>query len=151
MSDRSKRLRTLLRVAGIKEKQAEAGLARAEHERREAEATRERNVERLSEVASQAAGTVASLETRRQKTDLRIDAVLHANAVVAASEDALEAARRRWQDAARQRRSMEELDSRERAVQAVLAARAGERALDDVLRARRGNGATGQAPDGGTR
>jgi flagellar export protein FliJ len=150
MSDRSKRLKTLLRVAGIKEKQAEAGLAKAEVERREADATRERNVERLGEVSSLGAGTVASLDARRQKTDLRIDAVLHANAVVEASEDALAAARERWHAAARQRRSMEELDSRERAVQAVLAARAGERALDDVLRARRGDG-SGKAPEGGAR
>jgi hypothetical protein len=46
---------------------------------------------------------------------------------------------------------MEELSDRERAVQAVLASRASERALDDVLRARRGNDATGTQPDGGAR
>lgn len=139
-NDRSKRLRTLLRVAGIKEKQAEAGLAKAELERRQAEEAKAANVARLVEVAEPGAGTVASLEAKRQQVDLRIDAVVRSSAAVLASEDAVAEARQRWQAAARQRRSMEELDSRERAVLAALAMRAAERAMDDTLRARRADG-----------
>ncbi len=134
---RGKRLRTLLRVASIREKQAEANIARAELERREAEEGRVRNVERLEELGTPGAGTVASLDQHRQRTELRIDAVLASNDAVAVSEAAVEAARLRWQAAARSRRSMEELDRRERSVAAVLASRAAERAMDDVLRSRR--------------
>lgn len=137
MSDRGKRLRTLLRVASIREKQAEAKLAQAEQDRRAAEATRDENVARLAEVGNLGRGTVASLDAKRLQTDLRIDAVVQASAAVTASEDAVTEARLRWQESARQRRSMEELNSRERAVQAVLATRATERVLDDALRARR--------------
>lgn len=137
MSDRGKRLRTLLRVASIREKQAEAKLAQAEQDRRAAEATRDENVARLAEVGNLGRGTVAALDAKRLQTDLRIDAVVQASAAVTASEDAVTEARLRWQESARQRRSMEELNSRERAVQAVLATRATERVLDDALRARR--------------
>lgn len=140
---RGKRLRTLLRVASIREKQAEAGIARAEVERRDALEGRERNVERLEELGAPGAGTVASLDKHRQRTELRIDAVLASNDAVAVTEAAVEEARIRWQAAARSRRSMEELDRRERAVVATLATRAAERAMDDMLRARRPDGERG--------
>lgn len=140
MTDRAKRLRALLRVAGIREKQAEAAVVRAEQDRRTAEAARSRHIERLAEVSSPGAGTVASLDAKRQQADLRIDAVVQAGEAVDVSLDVLAQARKRWQDAARQRRSLEELDNREKAVQAVLASRAAERAMDDVLRARRREG-----------
>ena len=68
---------------------------------------------------------------------VRIDAVLDANRVAAATAEEVEAARLRWQAAARNQKSMEELDRREKAVLAVRATRAAERAVDDALRARR--------------
>ena len=85
MSQRAKRVKTLLRVAGIRKKQAEADLARAEQERRTAQERQLYNVEQLAHTQSIPSGTVSSLDLRRQRTDLRIDAVLAANQVLAAS------------------------------------------------------------------
>lgn len=137
MSQRAKRVKTLLRVAGIRKKQAEADLARAEQERRTAQERQLYNVEQLAQTQSIPSGTVSSLDLRRQRTDLRIDAVLAANQVLAASAEEVEAARLRWQAAARNEKSMGELQRRERSVLAVRAARVAERAADDALRARR--------------
>lgn len=146
MSDRSKRVKTLLKVAAIRKKQAQADLARAEAERTAAVERQATTVERLSEVRSLPAGTVSSLQERRQKADLRIDAVLDANQVVAATAEQVEAARLRWQAAARNEKSMEELDRRERAVLAIRAARVAEKAVDDALRARRPTNPSGGGP-----
>ena len=143
MTDRSKRVKTLLRVTNIRRKQSEAGLAKAEIERREALTRQAETIERLSETASLPAGTVSSLEARRQRTDLRIDAVLSANQVVAATAEEVATARLRWQAAARDEKAMEELDRREKAVLAIRASRVAERAIDDALRARRANRTTG--------
>ncbi len=137
MSQRAKRVKTLLRVAGIRKKQAEADLARAEQERRAAQERQLYNVDQLAQTQSIPSGTVSSLDLRRQRTDLRIDAVLAANQVLAASAEEVEAARLRWQAAARNEKSMGELQRRERSVLAVRAARVAERAADDALRARR--------------
>jgi hypothetical protein len=142
MTDRAKRVKTLLRVAAVRKKQAQAELARAEADRRQAEQRRQHTVERLAEATSVPFGTVSSLQERRQRTDLRIDAVLDANQVLAATAEEVEAARLRWQAAARNERSMEELDRRERAIRAVQAVRLAERAADDALRARRAGGGT---------
>ncbi len=137
MTTRSKRVKTLLRVAQVRKKQAQAGLARAEVERHAALERHEQAVDRLAEAANLPTGTVSSLAQHRQRTDLRIDAVLDAKAVAAASAEEVEAARIRWQAAARNEKSMEELDRRERAVLAVRAARVAEKATDDALRSRR--------------
>jgi hypothetical protein len=137
MNDRAKRVKTLLRVAAVRKKQAQAELARAERERSAAEQRQRHTVERLAEATAIPFGTVSSLQERRQRTDLRIDAVLDANQVLAATAEEVEAARLRWQAAARNERSMEELDRRERAIRAVQAARVAERVADDALRARR--------------
>jgi len=143
MTDRSKRVKTLLRVTGVRRRQAEAALADAERARRAAVARQEETIERLSEAAPIPAGTVASLEARRQRTDLRIDAVLTANEVASATAEEVAAARLRWQAAARDEKAMEELDRREKAVLAIRAARIAERALDDALRSRRKTTTTG--------
>lgn len=137
MTRRLTRIQTLLKVSGIRKKQAEAALAGHRADLDRAEAQRQDNVRRLAETSALPAGTVSSLEQKRQRTDLRIDAVLASNENVEVTTQMVEEARLRWQAAARQRRSMEELDKRERAVQAILAARAAERAVDDALRARR--------------
>lgn len=146
MSDRAKRVKTLLRVAAVRKKQAQAELARAEADRLAANERRAANVERLTEVKSLPAGTVSSLQERRQRVDLRIDAVLDANQVVAATAEQVEAARLRWQAAARNEKSMDELDRRERAVLAIRAARVAEKAVDDALRARRTTNPSGGHP-----
>lgn len=146
MSDRSKRVKTLLRVAGIRRKQAEAGLAKAELDRQAAQQRQQVTIERLSEASPLPGGTVSSLDARRQRTDLRIDAVLNANQVVAATAEEVEAARLRWQAAARTQKSMEELDRREKAVLAVRATRVAEKAVDDALRARRSSPTAGGPP-----
>ena len=137
MSGRQRRVKTLLRVAAVRRRQAEIDLGRAERERLDAVARQESTLERLREAANPTSGSVSSLDARRQRTDLRIDAVLDANRVAAATAEEVEAARLRWQAAARNQKSMEELDRREKAVLAVRATRAAERAVDDALRARR--------------
>jgi hypothetical protein len=137
MSGRSQRVKTLLRVAAVRRRQAEIALGLAERDRLDAEARQERTIEALREAANPTSGSVSSLDARRQRTDLRIDAVLDANRVAAATAEEVEAARLRWQAAARNQKSMEELDRREKAVLAVRATRAAERAVDDALRARR--------------
>jgi flagellar biosynthesis chaperone FliJ len=137
MSGRSRRVKTLLRVAAVRRRQAEIALGGAERNRRDAVARQEATIERLRDAANPTSGSVSSLDARRQRTDLRIDAVLDANRVAAATAEEVEAARLRWQAAARNQKSMEELDRREKAVLAVRATRAAERAVDDALRARR--------------
>ena len=137
MTRRSKRVDTLLRVAGIRKKQAEAELARAELARRAAQSRAADTADRLATVSYLPSGTAAALEPHRQHTDLRIDAVLHANEALTERDDELEAARQRWHQAARSEKSMSELARRERAVLAVQAVRAAERATDDALRSRR--------------
>jgi hypothetical protein len=143
MSTRGKRVRTLLRVASVRRKQSEAALAKARVDQQRALVRQAETVERLREAAPVPAGSVSSLDARRQRTDLRIDAVLDAGEAVAASSRELDDARLRWQAAARNEKSMEELDRRERAVQAVKATRMAERAVDDALRARRSSPAGG--------
>lgn len=143
MTSRTNRVRTLLRVASVRRKQSEAALAKARLEQRDALDRQAHTVERLREAAPLPAGSVSSLDARRQRTDLRIDAVLDAGEAVAASNRELDDARLRWQAAARNEKSMEELDRRERAVQAVKATRLAERAVDDALRARRSPSAGG--------
>ncbi len=137
MSPKSKRLDTLLRVAGIRKKQAEAELARAELARRAATVRAAEAADRLATVSYLPSGTASALEPHRQHTDLRIDAVLHADHVVQERDEELLAARERWHMAARSEKSMGELARRERAVLAVQASRAAERATDDALRSRR--------------
>ena len=136
MTQRS-RVKTLLRVAAIRKKQAQADLARAEAERQAALARQQSTADALAEAVNLPSGTVSSLAPHRQRTDLRIDAVLDAKAVATASAEQVEAARIRWQSAARNEKSMEELDRRERAVLAIRAARVAEKATDDALRSRR--------------
>ncbi|MCC6436884.1 MAG: hypothetical protein IT196_17760 [Acidimicrobiales bacterium] len=136
MTQRS-RVKTLLRVAAIRKKQAQADLARAEAERQAALARQQSTADALAEAVNLPSGTVSSLAQHRQRTDLRIDAVLDAKAVATASAEQVEAARIRWQSAARNEKSMEELDRRERAVLAIRAARVAEKATDDALRSRR--------------
>ncbi|MEZ5235886.1 MAG: hypothetical protein AB7O92_06340 [Acidimicrobiia bacterium] len=146
MTNRSKRVKTLLRVAQVRKKQAQAGLARAEVERQTAVERQHEASGRLAEASTLPSGTVSSLAQHRQRTDLRIDAVLDAKAVVAATSEEVEAARIRWQAAARNEKSMEELDRRERAVLAIRAARVAEKATDDALRSRRRAPRTGGQP-----
>ena len=136
MTQRS-RVKTLLRVAAIRKKQAQADLARAEAERQAALARQQSTADALAEAVNLPSGTVSSRAQHRQRTDLRIDAVLDAKAVATASAEQVEAARIRWQSAARNEKSMEELDRRERAVLAIRAARVAEKATDDALRSRR--------------
>ncbi len=143
MNERAKRVKTLLRVTNIRRKQSEASLAKAELERRAALARQAHTEQRLRETATLPAGTVSSLDARRQSTDLRIDAVLSATQVVAASAEEVATARLRWQAAARDEKVMEELERREKAVLAIRATRVAERAVDDALRARRAERLTG--------
>ncbi|MFN0027154.1 MAG: hypothetical protein ACKV2O_08220 [Acidimicrobiales bacterium] len=137
MTRRSKRVDTLLRVAGIRKKQAEAHLARAELARRAAQARASETADRLATVSYLPSGTAEALEPHRQHTDLRIDAVLNANDSLNQRDEELLAARERWHLAARNEKSMGELARRERAVLATQAIRAAERATDDALRSRR--------------
>ncbi len=109
MTRRSKRVDTLLRVAGIRKKQAEAELARAELARRSARSRAAETAERLATVSYLPSGMASALAPHRQHTDLRIDAVLHANDALNERDDELQAARDRWLLAARSEKSLGEL------------------------------------------
>lgn len=84
---------------------------------------------------------MADFSRRRQRSGLLAESVAQAEDRRRMAEVALTEARARWLDESRRARGLEELEERHAAAHAMVAARAAQRALDDLVRIRRPDGA----------
>jgi len=125
------RLDAVLRVARIRERQAEKGLAESLRDERKAE---EALQERTHAYEARPTG---NFHETQPVGELRARAVQDAAEARRHAEEQLEAARDSWLSATRHRRAVEELEDRHLAASAMIAARASQRALDDMARARK--------------
>jgi flagellar biosynthesis chaperone FliJ len=132
------RLDSVLRVARLREKQAEKSLAeRVRDEQRAAAEVLERTaVFEASGTPEPAPATEFSAD--RLARELRAGAVLSAAEARGRAAEQLVAARDEWLRAARHRRTVEELEERHHAAHAMVAAQAAQRTLDDLARVRQG-------------
>jgi flagellar biosynthesis chaperone FliJ len=132
MSKKRFRLETVLRVARIREKQHERSLAERlrDEQKAAADLAERKHVYELRPTGG---------DFRQEHTvgELRARAVQDAGEARRAAEEQLAAARDQWLAATRHRRAVEQLEDRHMAATAMIAARASQRALDDMARARR--------------
>lgn len=131
------RLAPVLRVARLREEAERARVAGAAAEERAAERQRLERTAAYDALPPAEAGTAADFDEQRAVADLRARGVVDAETGKQFAEDRLAAARDEWLRAARRVKSMEELEERHRAAHAMAAARASQRVLDDLARARR--------------
>ena len=131
------RLAPVLRVARLREEAERSRLAAAAAGEREAERARMERTATYDALPEVGAAPAADVDDHRTVADLRARAVAAAEANKQAAEDRLAAARDEWLRAARRVKSMEELEERHLAAHAMTAARAAQRVLDDLARARR--------------
>ena len=131
------RLAPVLRVARLREDAERARLATAAAEERAAERERMERTAAYDALPDAEAAPADEFDGRRTVADLRARAVADAEANRLAAEDRLAAARDEWLRAARRVKSMEELEERHHAAHAMAAARAAQRVLDDLARARK--------------
>ena len=139
MTERSKKFRldAVLRVARIRQKQAEGELARRLADERQAEETRRQRAAAYDARPAERPAPAPQFEAERATAERRAAAATQAAGDHEAARDHLRAARDTWAAAARRRRSVDELEERHHATRAAIASRAAQRALDDLSRARR--------------
>ena len=136
------RLERLLTKATIDEQNAQRTLAETNVQSAEAARSHEAECERYRESRNAVSG-VRSAETLQRVQEL---AALVARTMADAelerrrAEADAEAAHREWLAAARERRTLERLEERDRAALAIIAARASQRAIDDLASQRRKSG-----------
>jgi flagellar export protein FliJ len=136
------RLDRLLTKATIEEQNAQRALAESQVQYVEAARSHEAECERYRE-SRDAVRAVHSAETLQRVQEL---AALVARTMAEAelerrrAEADAEEAHREWLAAARERRTLERLEERDRAALALLAARASQRAIDDLAAQRRRGG-----------
>lgn len=134
------RLDAVLRVARLREKQAEKSVAeRVRDEQRAASEVLERTAV-FEVVAEPEAADSARFVADASMARLRAGGVLSAEEARAYASDRMAAARDEWLRAARHRRSVDELKERHHAAHAMVAAQAAQRSLDDLVRRRRAEG-----------
>lgn len=133
------RLATVLRVARLRERQAEAAVASAQRDARDAEAETEARRARLAAAGDPTSAPTEAFRDGHDRDGLRAGAVHHAEEDEAAAEARVRDALAGWQHAARQRKSLEHLEEQQKSLHALAAARSAQRALDDLARIRRGS------------
>lgn len=133
------RLASVLRVRRVQERQALAGLARAEADVREAEhAAEDAARQRMSWALPHGGGIDAMRLRGSQLRALALhDAEAAAQAEVAAAEHRRQRAREGWTSARQALRSVERLDAHRRAVTAAAAAVQAQAAADELALMRR--------------
>ena len=131
------RLEAVLRVARLREKQAERGVAERLRDEHKAEAEVLERTAAFEVVAEPAAGSGQEFTAQQQVSELRAGAVASANDARQRAADQLAAARDQWLQAARHRRTLDELEERHHAAHAMVAAQAAQRSLDDLVRRRK--------------
>lgn len=140
-STRRFRLGTVLRLARSDEREAQTAAVRADQEAERADTAVTEARARLDDPAGAPVMSVAELHRRRQLAELRAqDAIGAERRREELLADAL-AARSEWLAAVRRRRSLEGLEDRHIATRAAIAARASQKALDDLASIRRSRGA----------
>jgi flagellar export protein FliJ len=136
------RLDRLLTKATIEEQNAQRTLSESNVQCAEAARSHEVECERYRESRDAVLG-VRSAETLQRVQEL---AALVARTMADAelerrrAEADAEAAHREWLAAARERRTLERLEERDRAALAIIASRASQRAIDDLASQRRKSG-----------
>ena len=130
------RLAPVLRVARLREEAERARLAAAAAEQRAAERELLERTDAYDTLPEVEAATAGDFDDQRIVAELRARGVVDAEAARAAAEERLAAARDEWLRAARRVKSMEELEDRHAAAHAMAAARASQRVLDALARAR---------------
>ena len=131
------RLASVLKVARLREDAERARVAIAAAEEVAAERRRLERRGAYDALAPAGAAPAPDFEAGREVADLRARAVSDAEAAKQDAAARLDAARAEWLRAARRVKSMEELEERHHAAHAMAAARAAQRSLDDLARARR--------------
>ena len=132
------RLEAVLRVARLREKQAEKSLAERIRDEQRAEAELLERTAVFEAIASTPApADGAEFTSEATVSRLRAGGVLSAEDAKARAGDQMAAARDEWLRAARHRRSVDELKERHYAAHAMVAAQAAQRSLDDLARQRR--------------
>ena len=131
------RLESVLRVARLREKQSEKSVAERARDEQRAEAEVMERTAVLEVAATPAGATGDEFLAKQTITELRAGAVTSANEARRRAADQLAAARDQWLQAARHRRTLEELEDRHHAAHAMVAAQAAQRSLDDMARRRR--------------
>jgi flagellar export protein FliJ len=131
------RLAPVLRVARLREDAERARLAAAAAVESAAERHRLERVAAFDATPPAAAGPAADFDADRTVAGLRAQAVSDADAAHQAAGDRLAAARDEWLRASRRVKSLEELEERHAAAHAMTAARAAQRSLDDLAKARK--------------
>lgn len=134
------RLEAVLRVARLREKQAEKGMAERLRDEHRAQAELLERTAVFEATPAPAAGDSASFTTGATVARLRAGGVVSAADARARAADQMSAARDEWLRAARHRRSVDELKERHHAAHAMVAAQAAQRSLDDLVRRRRADG-----------
>lgn len=131
------RLAPVLRVARLREDAQRAQVAAAATAEGAAERHRLERTDAYEARPPIDAAPAAAFDDQRVVADLRARSVADAETGKQIAEDRLAAARDEWLRAARRVKSLEELEDRHRAAHAMTAARAAQRVLDDLARARR--------------
>ena len=131
------RLAPVLRVARLREDAERARLATAAATEAAAEQRRLERMAAYEALPPPTAGPVTDFEADRDVAELRARALSDAEAARTEAGDRLAAARAEWLRAARRVKSLDELEERHHAAHAMAAARAAQRSLDDLARARR--------------
>ena len=131
------RLASVLKVARLREDAERARVAIAAAEEVAAERRRLERIGAYEALPPAGAAPAADFDAGREVADLRARAVSDAEAAKREAAERLATARDEWLRAARRVKSMEELEERHHAAHAMAAARAAQRSLDDLARARR--------------
>lgn len=132
------RLASVLRVAEVRKKQSQQDLLVQSARAARAEKTAQERQAAYEALPAPPPSDAAAFHQQRQVADLRARAVQEAVAARARAEGSMLEAREAWLDASRRARSLERLEERHIAAHAMVAARAAQRALDDLVRIRRG-------------
>lgn len=136
------RLSSVLRVAQLRKRLAEQKVAEDALIAGKAEREEQARIDayQVHEDGVAPVTDMAGFTTRRQRGERLAESVKLAEADRRRAEAALTEARDKWLQEARKARSLERLEERHHAAHAMVAARAAQRALDDLVRIRRDDG-----------
>jgi flagellar export protein FliJ len=131
------RLASALRVARVREDMEKRRIAVENGNLATAVREEEERAEAYEAKPAPVAGTLASFQAARTVAELRGRALTEAGKNRLEATERLDLVKAEWLQAARRVRSLEELEERHRAAHAMVAARAAQRSLDDLVRMRR--------------
>lgn len=136
-NSRKFRLASVLRVARLREDIERAHTAARAAEEAAAERAEQARTAAYEALPPATTASATEFDEHRAVSDLRARSLADAAAAREDATDRLLAARSQWLAESRRVRSLEELEDRHHAAQAMVAARAAQRVLDDLVRIRR--------------